>query len=62
VTALAVAFAALLGAVVGSFGNVVVYRLPRGESVLTPGSRCPSCGRRLSALDLGPVLSWLFLR
>lgn len=61
-TALAVAFAALLGAVVGSFGNVVVYRLPRGESVVTPGSRCPSCGRRLSALDLVPVLSWLFLR
>ncbi len=61
-TALTVAFAALLGAIVGSFANVVVYRLPRGESVVTPGSRCPSCGRRLAAIDLVPVLSWLFLR
>ncbi|HZW27429.1 MAG TPA: prepilin peptidase [Trueperaceae bacterium] len=61
-TALTVVFAALLGAVVGSFGNVVVYRLPRGESVVSPGSRCPSCGRRLSAVDLVPVLSWLLLR
>jgi leader peptidase (prepilin peptidase)/N-methyltransferase len=62
VTALTVVFAALFGAVVGSFGNVVVYRLPRGESVVSPGSRCPSCGRRLSAVDLVPVLSWVFLR
>jgi len=62
VTTLVVVFAALLGAVVGSFGNVVVYRLPRGESVVHPGSRCPSCGRRLGFLDLVPVLSWLALR
>jgi len=62
VTALTVAFAAALGAIVGSFANVVVYRLPRGESVVHPGSRCPSCGRRLSAIDLVPVLSWVVLR
>ncbi len=61
-TALTVAIAALLGAIVGSFGNVVVYRLPRGESIAHPGSRCPSCGRRLGVVDLVPVLSWLALR
>lgn len=61
-TALTVAFAGALGAIVGSFANVVVYRLPRGESVVHPGSRCPSCGRRLSAIDLVPVLSWVLLR
>ncbi len=61
-TALTALFAAAFGAVVGSFANVVVYRLPRGESVVHPGSRCPSCGRRLSVIDLVPVLSWLFLR
>lgn len=61
-TALTVAFAAALGAIVGSFANVVVYRLPRGESVVHPGSRCPNCGRRLSAIDLVPVLSWVALR
>ncbi len=61
-TALLVAFAAALGAIVGSFANVVVYRLPRGESIVFPGSRCPNCGRRLAAIDLVPVLSWVFLR
>lgn len=55
-------FAALLGAVIGSFGNVVVYRLPRGESVAFPGSHCPNCGRQLTALDLVPVVSYLALR
>jgi len=61
VTALVVVFAALLGAVVGSFANVVIYRLPRGESVVHPGSRCPSCDRRLGVVDLVPVLSYLAL-
>lgn len=60
-TALVVVFAALLGAVVGSFANVVIYRLPRGESVVHPGSRCPSCDRRLGVVDLVPVLSYLAL-
>jgi len=61
VSALVVVFAALLGAVVGSFANVVVYRLPRGESVVHPGSHCPSCNRRLGVIDLVPVVSYLFL-
>lgn len=61
-TTLSVVFAGVLGAVIGSFANVVVYRLPRGESVAFPGSRCPSCGRHLGPVDLVPVLSYLFLR
>ena len=59
--AFSVLFAALLGSLIGSFGNVVVYRLPRGESVAFPGSHCPNCGRSLTALDLVPVLSYLAL-
>ncbi|MFN2641060.1 MAG: A24 family peptidase [Actinomycetota bacterium] len=46
----------------GSFLNVVVYRVPRKESVVKPRSRCPHCGRELTALDNVPVLSWLILR
>lgn len=49
------------GLVVGSFLNVVIYRLPRGESVVTPGSRCPSCGMRLAWYDLIPIVSYLVL-
>ncbi|MGH2969113.1 MAG: prepilin peptidase [Solirubrobacteraceae bacterium] len=54
--------AGVLGAVIGSFLNVVAHRLPRGESVLNPRSRCPGCGTTISALDNVPVLSWLLLR
>jgi leader peptidase (prepilin peptidase)/N-methyltransferase len=54
--------AAVLGAAIGSFLNVVIYRLPRGESLLFPGSRCGTCGHSLDALDNIPVLSWLALR
>lgn len=53
--------AGLFGALIGSFANVVIYRLPRGESVVWPGSRCPRCGRALTALDLVPVASWALL-
>lgn len=60
-TVLTAVFAALFGAVIGSFGNVVVYRLPRGESVAFPGSHCPACGRQLTVIDLVPVLSYLAL-
>ena len=59
---LAVAFAALLGLAVGSFLNVVVHRLPRGESLNHPGSHCPSCGHAVRRRDNVPVLSWLLLR
>jgi len=51
-----------MGAAVGSFLNVVIYRLPAGLSLLWPPSRCPHCLHRLSALDNVPVLGWLWLR
>jgi leader peptidase (prepilin peptidase)/N-methyltransferase len=60
--ALAIALAAVSGLIVGSFLNVVAYRLPRGESLVHPRSRCPSCGTQLRALDNIPVVSWLALR
>jgi leader peptidase (prepilin peptidase) / N-methyltransferase len=60
--ALAIALAALGGLIVGSFLNVVVYRLPRGESLIHPRSRCPSCATQLRAVDNVPVVSWLALR
>jgi len=53
---------ALLGLVVGSFLNVVVHRVPRGESVVTPRSACPGCGHEVRPRDNVPVLSWLALR
>lgn len=52
----------VLGLVVGSFLNVVVWRIPRKESVVRPASRCPACGTRLRARDNVPVVSWLLLR
>lgn len=51
-----------VGTVVGSFANVCVHRLPRGESVVFPGSRCPSCRSAIAARDNVPILSWLLLR
>lgn len=50
------------GAVFGSFANVCIHRLPRGESVVRPRSRCPRCGEPIAARDNVPVLSWLLLR
>jgi leader peptidase (prepilin peptidase) / N-methyltransferase len=55
-------FAGLLGAVMGSFLNVVAFRLPRRESLVKPRSRCPSCGTPVRPYDNVPVLSWLLLR
>jgi leader peptidase (prepilin peptidase)/N-methyltransferase len=52
----------VLGASIGSFLNVVIYRVPRGLSVVTPPSACPACGTRIRAFDNIPVLSWLVLR
>jgi leader peptidase (prepilin peptidase)/N-methyltransferase len=57
-----VVLVAAFGLVVGSFLNVCIYRLPRGESLMWPGSRCTSCGRRLSWFDNIPVLSWTVQR
>src|SRR6266436_4101689 len=52
----------LFGLALGSFLNVCIYRLPRGLSVVHPGSACPRCGARIHAYDNVPVLSWLALR
>lgn len=54
--------AALLGACVGSFLNVVAWRLPRQESLLRPGSHCPRCGTPLAWFENVPVLGWMWLR
>jgi leader peptidase (prepilin peptidase)/N-methyltransferase len=59
---LAAVVAGVLGAVIGSFLNVVAYRLPRGESLLRPGSRCPQCETPIKPYDNVPVLGWLWLR
>ncbi len=53
---------ALLGLAVGSFLNVVAYRVPLGLSVVAPASSCPSCGSGIDARDNIPILSWLLLR
>jgi leader peptidase (prepilin peptidase)/N-methyltransferase len=50
------------GLIIGSFLNVCISRIPKGESVVSPPSRCESCGVRLKPWDLVPVLSWLLLR
>lgn len=57
-----VAAAFLLGLVIGSFLNVCIDRLPRGESLVEPGSHCEACGRSLTPLELIPVVSYLILR
>jgi len=64
--AMTLAYAATIaggfGLILGSFLNVVAYRLPRGESLMWPGSRCPSCETPIRSFDNVPVLSWLALR
>jgi len=60
--AVAVVLAALGGLIIGSFLNVVAHRLPRGESLASPPSRCPGCGTPIRPYDNIPVLSWLLLR
>ncbi len=61
-TGLGALLAGLFGALIGSFLNVVAYRLPRKESVVRPASRCPGCGTPIKPWDNIPVLSWLLLR
>ena len=58
----AVLLLAMLGLIVGSFLNVCIYRLPRGQSVNWPGSRCTSCLRAIAWYENVPVVSWLALR
>lgn len=55
-------FSFLFGASVGSFLNVVAWRVPRGESIVRPASRCTSCGTPIRWFDNVPVLSWFLLR
>ena len=61
-TAAAAILSGWLGLAVGSFFNVVVHRLPRGESLARPRSRCPECDTPIRARDNVPVVSWLLLR
>ncbi len=55
-------FATLFGIVIGSFLNVVIYRVPEGRTISKGHSMCMSCGHELAAKDLVPLFSWLFLR
>ncbi len=61
-TGLALTISAVLGLAIGSFLNVVIWRVPRDESVLHPPSACPACHGRIRRRDNVPVLSWLLLR
>lgn len=61
-SSLVAVLAGVLGALVGSFGNVVIHRLPRRESIVFPGSHCPTCNHRLGPLELVPIVSFLALR
>lgn len=60
VVAVAVAF--FVGAALGSFVELVAWRVPRGESIVRPRSHCPGCGATLAWYDDVPVVSWLVLR
>ncbi|MFT4123817.1 MAG: prepilin peptidase [Microbacteriaceae bacterium] len=57
-----IAAAGLFGLLIGSFLNVVVWRVPRGESIVRPPSHCPSCGHGIRGHDNVPLVSWLVLR
>jgi leader peptidase (prepilin peptidase)/N-methyltransferase len=60
--ALVIALSAAFGLAVGSFLNVVIYRIPKGESIVSPPSACPSCATPIAPVDNIPVVSWLLLR
>ena len=60
--AILVIFCAVLGLLIGSFLNVVIWRVPRGESIVRPPSHCPNCDQLISPRDNIPLLSWLLLR
>ncbi len=59
---LLIVFGVVLGLLIGSFLNVVVYRVPRRESIVSPGSHCPACDRPIRWYDNVPLVSWLVLR
>jgi len=52
----------IVGALIGSFANVVIYRVPAGKNIAYPGSSCPTCGHKIKPWENIPVISWLFLR
>lgn len=52
----------IIGLVMGSFVNVLIYRIPLGKSILMPPSSCTDCGKRLTALDIVPIFSFIFLK
>ncbi|HOC43100.1 MAG TPA: A24 family peptidase [Thermoanaerobaculales bacterium] len=58
---LVIVYALAVGAVVGSFLNVLIWRVPRGMSIIRPGSHCPACGAAIRWFDNVPILSWLAL-
>ena len=58
---LLIAACVVFGLLIGSFLNVVVWRVPRGESVARPPSACPKCGKQIDPVDNVPVLSWVLL-
>jgi len=62
VTWVVLGVAGALGLIIGSFLNVVIWRVPRGVSVVRPASACPTCGSAIRRRDNVPVLSWLLLR
>ena len=55
------AFVFVFGMVVGSFLNVCIWRLPKGESIVQPASKCPACGAAIKPYDNIPLVSWLLL-
>jgi leader peptidase (prepilin peptidase) / N-methyltransferase len=57
-----IALAAVGGLIIGSFLSVLAHRLPRGESIVSPGSRCPRCATPIRPYDNVPVIGWLLLR
>ncbi|MFN4197352.1 MAG: prepilin peptidase, partial [Caldimicrobium sp.] len=52
----------LLGLIIGSFLNVVIYRIPKGISIISPSSHCPKCGKKLKWYHNIPVISFIILR
>jgi len=52
----------ILGLIIGSFLNVIIYRMPRGESLVKPRSYCPDCGQKIKAFDLIPILNYIWLK
>ena len=60
-TTIFIVCAVIVGLLIGSFLNVVIWRVPRGESVISPPSACPACGKPVRPRDNVPVLSWILL-